>query len=96
MTITADFLELRLDVINALENVKFDWRTIEGISDDLGGLPEKEIEDMIQYLIKEENMICSPSYMSKSGQKLYTTRSYYKRSRSLLTRVRACLLDRVI
>jgi len=86
--------EIRQEVITALENKNYDWRSIDGISRETH-LPKGEIKDTIKQLIKEGSVIYAP-YKNKKGHRLYTTVKQYRKTRGILVRIVSTLTDRVI
>jgi len=59
-------------VINALENPKFEWRTIAGVSKETQ-LPPSEVEEILSKLGKKIMK------STAKGRSVYTTRDYYTR-----------------
>jgi hypothetical protein len=60
-------------VMDALENEKYDWRTLRGIARETGFSKEKIPGILAQ---EKDNIIQSPTPSDK-GEELYTTRNRY-------------------
>ena len=74
-----------------LENDKYKWRTISGISTELN-MPE----DIIMRLIEEHaDQIVKSSVPSKTGADLYSTRKHYRKKSSVLSAISQSLTGRV-
>lgn len=86
--------EIKKEVINALENKDYDWRSLNGVAKSTN-LPKEDIKEAIKQLIKEGTVIYAP-YKNKKGHKLYTTVNHYRKTRGLLVRIASTLTDRVI
>ena len=69
-------------VIKALENPKYDWRTIDGIVKDTG-LSKEAVIEILRTL---EELVIRSSIPAKDGRLLYTTRDHYSKTQSFLTR----------
>ena len=66
-------------LIIALEDVNYDWRTIEGLGNAIKS-EKDEIEKMLQKLQKDGKVLCAIS--PKSGEYVYTTIKRYKETHS--------------
>jgi ribosomal protein S25 len=78
-------------VINALEDPRYDWRTVEGVAEQTGVTPS-----IVREILKEsEHEIVRSSVPDESGQSLYTTRKHYRQSNGLGTRILSALSDRI-
>ena len=62
-------------VIKALENPKYQWRTISGVSQEIK-LP---LGDVTASIIKNEDLIIESNIDSIDGEKLYTTRKHFRK-----------------
>jgi len=62
-------------VIMALENPNYDWRTIEGVSKETH-LSLKEVQEILRKLGRQ---VIQSSIPDKRGRPLYTTREHYQR-----------------
>jgi hypothetical protein len=78
-------------VINSLEDPRYDWRTIEGISKETG-LSNSQILGIINGV---GNAIVRSSIPDEEGRSLYTTRKHYKDTHSLGARILDALADKV-
>ncbi len=78
-------------VIDALEDPRFDWRTVEGVAEQTGVDPS-----MVRAILKEsEHEIVRSSVPDESGRSLYTTRRHYRQTSGLGTRILSALSDRI-
>jgi hypothetical protein len=74
-------------VVNALENPKYVWRTVAGLSRDTG-LSKDEVTSVLHNL-PSDTLIATDS---RKGR-LYSTRSHYAQHRSTLSRILTALSD---
>jgi DNA-binding transcriptional regulator GbsR (MarR family) len=79
-------------VVAALEDARYEWRTVKGVVDQTGLSREEVLEALIK-LIDEEVVIRS-TVPSERGEDLYTTREHYKRFTSLSKRLGAAFRNR--
>ena len=78
-------------VIDALEDSRYDWRTVEGVAEQTGVNPS-----VVRAILKEaEHEIVRSSIPDESGRSLYTTRKHYRQTNGLGTRILSALSDRV-
>ncbi len=77
-------------VVRALENPKYKWRTLGGIIRE-AGVTRMEAETILDGL---GDKIVRSSVPSVRGEPLFTTRQYYKKSESILSRFTAILRNR--
>ena len=77
-------------VVGALENPKFTWRTIRGISTETG-LDPAIVESNIS---ANANIIIKSSSTNKKGEELFTTRTKYRSKVSPLLRLNTALKNR--
>lgn len=80
-------------VVAALEDARYQWRTVKGVSDQTGLSREEVLEELIK-LIDAEIVIRS-SVPSASGEDLYSTRDHFKRFTPLSKRLGAAFRNRV-
>ena len=66
--------EITEKVIRALEDDKYQWRTVRGVASSTG-LAEEEVLAVIE---ENEDLIVRSSVPSKSGEALFTTRKHSK------------------
>ena len=78
-------------ILTALENPEYNWRTVEGISNETG-LGQSEVAEILSSL---SDQIVQSSLPNKKGQVLFTTRRQYYRSRSLAERLLSVFSDRI-
>lgn len=72
-------------VLNALEDPRWDWRTVEGLSEETG-LPEDEVRRILE---SDPDEIIRSRTPDKGGRTLYTSRSIYKGRRGFLDSFRS-------
>jgi hypothetical protein len=77
-------------VVDALENPKYKWRTVAGVSSDAG------VEPLVVYRVIEKlgAQVVKSSVASTTGDELFTTRRHLRQKESLLSRVGAVLRNR--
>ena len=78
-------------VIDALEDPRYDWRTVEGVAEQTGIAPIKVRE----ILMGLEDEIVRSSIPDESGRTLYTTRKHYRDTQGLGTRLLSALAVKV-
>jgi predicted transcriptional regulator len=64
-------------VVAALEDERYQWRTIKGIADQTN-LPREEVPEVLNKLI-DTGIVVRSAVPSKSGDQLYTSRVHYTR-----------------
>jgi len=74
----------RRKVVQALEDDRYVWRTIDGIVKDTG-LPRVTVENAVQWDDEIDAIIAS--YPDDKGRTLYTTRRHYQQKRPFGWRV---------
>jgi hypothetical protein len=78
-------------VIDALEDPRYDWRTVEGVAEQTGVHPST-----VRAILKgSEDKIVRSSVPDESGRSLYTTRRHYRQTNGLGTRILSALSDRI-
>jgi predicted transcriptional regulator len=80
-------------VEKALENPSYDWRTVPGLTKDLG-LPGETVEEEVKLLISRGIVVSTP--YNENGETLYTTRKHYKTTRPLSTKLISALRNEII
>ena len=78
-------------VITALENPKYKWRTVQGVAKETG-LSKAVVESVIKKNTQGE-IIQSPIFSVK-GDQLYTTRKHYRNKASPFERLHAAFINR--
>lgn len=68
----------------ALEDARWDWRTVDGVSKEIG-LPEEEV---LRILESSPDEIIRSRIPDERGRALYTTRQHYRRRQGFLERLR--------
>lgn len=77
-------------IISALENPKYKWRTINGISKEINidsDIIEKELHRHADIIIKS-------SIPSTHGEDLYTTRDHYRKKSSIIQRITSSIINK--
>jgi hypothetical protein len=82
---------LRDQIIHALEDDRYEWRTIDGVSGQIG-VPTQQIQEFLEN-VKQE--IVRSSIPDESGRSLYTTRRHYRETHGLGSRFLDALSDKV-
>jgi uncharacterized protein (UPF0264 family) len=78
-------------VIKSLENENFDWRTIDGISNETGLDPL-----VIHQIISQDNEdIVQLSAVTKDGKNLFTTREKFSKTASPTQKIMGALKNRL-
>lgn len=83
--------DLEKQVISALENAKYKWRTIEGVANELSIPPE----DVRKVIGLKPDVVIKSTIPSVDGQALYTTRSHYRSKSNPVDRLIGALRNRV-
>lgn len=86
-----DEATLRAIVIEALEDSRYDWRTLDGMSEQTG-LERAQIRRIIDDL---GSIIVRSSVPDEEGRALYTTRKHYNSTHGLGARLLDALADKV-
>ena len=74
-------------VLHALENPKYVWRTVDGLAREIG-LPKGRITDVLSH-IPSDVLVTT---RSRKGR-LFSTRRHYKERQSTLSRILSVLSD---
>jgi hypothetical protein len=80
-------------VVRALENPKYDWRTIDGISQETGIDPH-QVGLILAFLPKVVDVVQS-SVPDKKGRALFTTRKHLNKTQSFANRILSAFSDRI-
>lgn len=78
-------------VISALEDPRYEWRSIEGVSLQTG-LSEDQVRRII---VEMGDKIVRSSIPDDKGRSLYTTREYYRKTHGIGARLLNALADKV-
>lgn len=70
-------------IIDALEDPRWDWRTVDGISRDTGIPPE----DVRVFLARSGATVVMSVARDRRGRALFTTRERYRKGHSLMERL---------
>ncbi len=79
-------------VLAALANPRYEWRTIEGIAGETHLSPER-IANILNTDLRD--VVIRASATDKRGRALYTTRTRYKKTRTISSRILSALSDQV-
>jgi hypothetical protein len=82
---------LRAAVVRALEDSRYEWRTVDGLAEETG-LSAANLQEILKDLNGE---IIRSSTPDESGRALYTTRKHYRETQGLGTRILSALSDKV-
>ena len=82
-------VELLSAVRSALEDERYDWRTVSGLSRQLK-LTDSDILNLLQ---KIEDVVRSSD---ETGRSLFTTRSHYEKTHGLGDKLLSALADKVV
>jgi hypothetical protein len=77
-------------IVRALENPKYDWRTVDGISEETGIEPSK-----VASFLNPNPMVVQSSVPDKSGRPLFTTRKHYNERQNIANRILSAFSDRI-
>lgn len=80
-------------VVRALENPQYDWRTIDGISEETGIDPHQV--DLILTFLPNVVDVVESSVPDKKGRRLFTTRKHYVERRNVANRILSVFSDRI-
>jgi hypothetical protein len=78
-------------VVRALENPKYDWRTIDGVSKETG-IDPPQVSLILKSLPKIIDVVQSSD---KSGRLLFTTRNHYNKRQNVANRLLSAFSDRI-
>ena len=82
---------LRDQIIRALEDERYEWRTVDGVAEQIG-IPAAQVQDILESLKQE---IVRSSIPDEAGRSLYTTRKHYRDTHGLGARFLDALSDKV-
>ena len=80
-------------VVRALENPRWDWRTIDGISEETG-IDSRQVALILTFLPNVVDVVQS-SKSDKFGRVLFTTRNHYIKSQNIANRILSAFSDRI-
>jgi hypothetical protein len=83
--------ELSDRIVRALEDPRYDWRTIEGVANETSISPAT-VQEVLENLKQE---VLRSSIPDESGRNLFTTRRHYRQTHGLGARFLAALSDKV-
>ena len=79
-------------VLTALANPRYQWRTVDGIARE-ARLSPAQIANILNTELRE--VIIRSAVKDKQGRTLYTTRTRYKKTRTIGNRILSALSDQV-
>lgn len=82
--------ELLKSVLAALENPRYQWRTIGGVAKETGVGVEKVLD-----ILTGSDVVVRSSVPSKSGDALFTTRARFRDSASFAQKLRGAFTNRL-
>lgn len=77
-------------VIQAFENPKYRWRTINGVAKEVG-ISQDDVRHVIDAMA--DNIIKSSAH-TENGEELYTTRQHYRQKSNVLNRIVSSIKNR--
>ena len=84
-------LSVHLKIKRALENDKYKYRTLKGISRDAG----VSVEVVKRDIASHSDSIVTLTRRNQNGEALYTTRSHYRKKASVGEKIMGALINRV-
>jgi hypothetical protein len=78
-------------IIRALEDDRYDWRTVEGVVEQTG-IPAAKVQEILRSL---ERDVVRSAVPDELGRALYTTRKHYRETHGLGARFLSALSDKV-
>ncbi len=86
-------LEPKLEAIfAALEDSRYEWRTVSGVASDTQLSREDVLEGLIELI--DSNVVIRSEVPSEKGDELFTTRDHYRKFSSITNRISASLRNR--
>lgn len=83
-------LDLRAAVVRALEDDRYDWRTVGGIAREIGATNQ----EIISVLNSMSDQIVRAT--AEDGKSLFTTRKHYEKTHGLGDKLLSALADKVV
>jgi hypothetical protein len=83
-------LDLSTAILRALEDSRYDWRTVSGLARSTG-VTEREVKKVLDAM---RNQLVSAT--ADDGRILYTTRSHYEKTHGIRDKILSALADRVV
>lgn len=80
-------------VVRALENPRWDWRTIDGIVEETG-IDRYKVANILTFLPNIVDIVQS-SMPDKKGRALFTTRRHYNSRQNFANRILSAFSDRI-
>ena len=82
-TLLSDAVPIDDQIVHALEDPQWDWRTVEGISRDTGIAPD----EIRVFLSRSGRTVVRSLARDRQGRDLFTTRKRYHETHSLMDRL---------
>jgi hypothetical protein len=90
MSSSAHKFDLKAAVMRALEDERYDWRTVSGLA---GSLKIAE-QEVLRVLMSEPDEIVRSS--AEDGRNLFTTRNHYEKTHGFGDKLLSALADKVV
>ena len=82
---------LQIEVMKALESDKYKWRTIKGISKEIGA----NEDDVLSVIGQNPETVVQSSVPSTTGEDLYTTKLHFNKQASVLDKIIGAFKGRI-
>jgi hypothetical protein len=79
-------------IFAALENPRYEWRTVNGVATDTKLTREEVLEGLIKLI--DADLVIRSEVPSAKGEELFTTRDHYKHFAPISKRLSAALRNR--
>lgn len=79
------------NVLKSLENPKYKWRTIEGISKEIG----ESINDIWEIIDQNSDVVIESSVRSNKGLRLFTTKKHFENTSSSIEKLFGAFKGRI-
>jgi hypothetical protein len=90
MALTTQSVDLKSAILHALEDERYDWRTVGGLASALK-VGEREVFSVLNSM---PDQIVRTTH--SDGRNLFTTRSHYQKTHGFQSRLLSALADRVV
>lgn len=78
-------------VLRSLENAKYKWRTIEGISKEIG----ESTNDIWEIIDQNSDVVIESSVRSNTGLRLFTTKKHFENTSSSIEKLFGAFKGRI-
>ena len=75
----------------SLEDKRYKWRTMRGVTEETG-LSQKEVQELMS---DHSDTIIKSSIPAESGEDLFTTRDHFRKMQSPFVKIASSLINRV-